>query len=170
MSGVDRTTLAGDLGRGGYLRGTYAFEGGASARWFQTNLILTRPGVLSRCAELLAPQLPPDVDRLAARGAPAVALATALALTTGVQLLLGAETPDGIEFAGDIFPGARVTLVEDVIMTGRHSQESLAALTAAALDVRSVACVLDRMRGARFALEQAGLAVTVLFDEDDLIA
>jgi orotate phosphoribosyltransferase len=170
MTDVDRRALAGDLGRGGYLRGAYEFAGGASARWFQTDLVLTRPGVLSRCAELLAPELPPDADRLAARGPTAVALATALALATGAQLVLGADRPDGPRFDGDVFPGARVVLVEDVLLTGTHARESLAALAAGGLDVRQVVCMLDRLQGARFALEEDGLAVVALFGEDDLLS
>ncbi len=169
MSDPDRIALAGDLGRGGYLRGAYAFDGGASARWFETNLVLTRPGVLSRCAERLVPKLAADADRLAARGGSAVALATALALATAVPLLLGADGTDGVRFAGDVFPGARVTLVEDVLLTGSHALESVLGLTTSGLDVRQVLCVLDRKQGARFALEEGGLKLDVLFDEDDLL-
>lgn len=161
---VDRDALAGDLGRGGYLRGTFAH--GAS-HWFQTGMVLARPGVLARCADLLAEAVDADADRLAARGPVAVALATAVALRTDLTLMLEREDGDG--FAGDAFPGARVVLVEDVVMTGAHALESVARLREAHLDVRRVLTVVDREAGGAFAVEQAGVPVTVLYRERELL-
>jgi orotate phosphoribosyltransferase len=165
---VSGDALAGDLSRGGYLRGAFAFEGGASARWFRTDLVLTRPGVLERCADRLIEALPADVDRLAARGPAAVALATALALRTGVQLLLGEDGPG--DFGGDVFPDARIVLVEDVLLTGAHAVASIGALREAGLDVRGVVAVVDRLAGARYAIEELGVPLVSLFAEDGLLA
>ena len=159
LSAEARLALAGDLGRGGYLRGAYAL----APRWFQTDLVLTRPGVLDRCATLLAAAVPDDADRLAARGACAVALATAIALQTGALLLLG----EG--FAGDAFPGARVVLIEDVLLTGASARASAAVLAAAGLDVQGVLGVLDREQGAAAALAADGLTLTTLFTETELL-
>ena len=160
---VDRDALAGDLGRGGYLRG--AFAHGAS-HWFQTEMVRARPGVLARCADLLAGAVDPDADRLAARGPVAVALATAVALRTDLTLML--EREEG-GFAGDVFPGARVVLVEDVVMTGAHALESVARLRDAHLDVRRVLAVVDREAGGAYAVEEAGVPVTVLYRERELL-
>lgn len=162
---VDRAVLAGDLARGGYLRGDF----GRAGRWFQTELVLARPGVLRRCAELLAEAVDPRADRIAARGPAALALATAVALRSDLTLLL--ETGDDAHpaaFAGDRFPDARTVVIEDVVMSGTHALASVAALQALGVRPVQILTVLDRERGGRAALEQAGLAVTCLFTETEL--
>lgn len=164
---VDRTALAGDLGRGGYLRGSFAYADGNARHWFQTELVLARPGVLDRCAELLREHIDPQADRLAARGPAAVAVATALALRTDLTLLLEPEGQTG--FAGDVFPGARVILVEDVIMTGRHALASITALRNGSMEVLRTLSVVDREAGGAFAVEAAGVPVTSLFTERELL-
>lgn len=164
---VDRDALAGDLGRGGYLRGSFAYADGNARHWFQTELVLARPGVLDRCAELLRAHVDPEADRLAARGPAAVAVATALALRTDLTLLLEPEGKTG--FAGDVFPGARVVLVEDVIMTGRHAVASVTALRNAEMEVLRTLAVVDREAGGAFAVEAVGVPVTSLFTERELL-
>jgi orotate phosphoribosyltransferase len=165
----DRAVLAGDLARGGYLHGSFPFAGGAASRWFETELVLTRPGVLARCAGLLAAAVDPRADRLAAGGPGPLLLAAALGLATDVALLVGDER-EGPAFHGDAFPGARVVLVEDVLMTGARALAAVAALRAAGLEVCGALAVLDREQGARVALEAAGVPLTTLFRERDLLA
>ena len=89
MRDSDRHALVGDLARGGYLLGDFADGRG---RWFQSDLVLTRPGILARCADLLAEHVPPETDRIAARGVTAIALATALSLRTDAPLLLASSS------------------------------------------------------------------------------
>jgi orotate phosphoribosyltransferase len=166
---VDRAALAGDLGRGGYLQGAH-IRGVVQPHWFQTELILTRPGVLERCATLLAERIPENTDRLAARGAAAIALATAVALCTDVQLLLGEAQDESISFSGDAFPGARVVLLEDVLFTGHHAGASVDALVAQGFSVTLVIALLDRDQGGRHHLEsERGLSCSVEFLEDELL-
>ncbi len=168
---VDRDALAGDLGRGGYLRGTFRRGDDASRLWFQTELVLTRPGVLTRCAGLLTGHVPARTDRLAARGAAATALAAAISLRTDLALLLEPATPSGpLRFVGDDFPGARVVLVEDVVMTGEHALASIEALRSRGIDLLCVLAVVDREQGARRAIEAAGVPLTVLFAERELLS
>jgi orotate phosphoribosyltransferase len=167
---VDRAALAGDLGRGGYLRGAFPRDGGQTRLWFQNELVLTRPGVLARCADLLTGHVPARADRLAARGAAATALAAALALRTDLALLLEPDVPgDPARFAGDSFPGARILLVEDVVMTGAHALASITSLRGQGMDVLGVLAVVDRERGARGAVEDVGVPLTVLFSERELV-
>lgn len=167
-------TLAGDLGRGGYLRGAYSGNGDADGRWFQTELVLTRPGILARCAELLRAALPADADRLAARGSTAVTLATATGLAAGIPLLVGEEAAaepeqDGSRFQGEPFPGARTVLIEDVLLTGVHATTSVAALRALGVEVIKIVCLLDREAGGRYRLEAAGTDVAAAFTERELL-
>jgi orotate phosphoribosyltransferase len=134
-------------------------------------LVLCRSGILDRCAALLADRVAPEIDRLAARGGAAVALATALALRTDTDLLLGDTDPDGRPaFSGDPFPGARVALIEDVVLTGSHTLASAKALRDDGQQVLTVIGLLDRERGGRPRLEDADLTCTFLFSEAELLA
>lgn len=169
---VDSKALAGDLGRGAYLHGSFSHRGNSQQTWFQSDLVLTRPGILDRCARLLATRIPEDTDRIAARGTTAIALATAISLHTDAALLLGNSGNDGepIVFGGDLFPGTRVVLVEDVILTGTHARESARALIAQDLQVTAVVAVLERGPEGRYALEiDESLKCSVLFCEEDLL-
>ena len=151
-----RDSLTADLRRAGYLRGAFAQDGEQWPTWLQTELVLSRPGLLERCAALLQNDLPDDADRIAARGAPAVALATALSIRSNVPLLFLTEREGaGPEVAGDLFPRARVVLLEDVVLTGRHALESIAALRASGLEVSALIGLVDREQQGRFRIEEA---------------
>jgi orotate phosphoribosyltransferase len=168
---VDRAALAGDLGRGGYVRGVRGEAAQSGGSWLRTDLVLTRPGILTRCATLLHSELPPRTDRLAARGPAAIALAAAVSLRAGTLLLLGDVDAAGtVTFAGEPFPGARTVLVEDVILTGRHAFASLEPLRAGGLEVTLVLALVDREAGGRAALEATGVPVSTVFREPDLLS
>lgn len=163
-----RRELAADLRRSGYLVGDpRVAERGAGLRaYFEKDLPLSRPGILARCASLLAAEVPPECDRLAASGPAALALATALAMTVGAPLVfIDADR----ELGGDVFPGATVTLVADVVLTGATAERDAADLQRHGLEPVRVLALLDRDRGARARLEGAGLPLRTAFVEGDLL-
>lgn len=167
-----RDALAGDLARAGYVRGSFVFAAGEEATtYFEKYLVVTRPGLLRRAAEHLARDLPTNTDVLAARGVGSLVLASALALETGLSLLVArAGPPPAAEtFAGELFPGVRVILVEDVILSGHRALESLNRLHQAGAEPVAAACLLDRERGGRLRIEATGVQVVSLFLERDLL-
>jgi len=174
-----RARLAGDLRRAGYIRGSFGPDGAAGTTWFETDLVVTRPGILRRCAALLEQGIPERTDRLAARGGPALALATALALQTWIPLLLWGpgelsspgreQVPDGDAVQGELFPGARVVVVEDVVLTGAHALETIAELRRAETELIGVVGLLDREREGRFRIEEEGVTSFFAFRERDLL-
>jgi uridine monophosphate synthetase len=163
-----RDGLRDDLARAGYVRGAFARQDGQWPMWFRTDLVLSRPGLLARCASLLEPCVPANTDRLAARGAAAVALATAISLNTNIPLLLCADEDGSVHVHGERFPDARVALVEDVVLTGRHALESVNALRAAELDVVAILVLLDREDGGRLRIEDEEVESIVGFREQEL--
>jgi orotate phosphoribosyltransferase len=176
---AERSQLAGDLQRAGYIRGWFGHGGSAEATWFETELVLTRPGILRRCAAVLSQGLPERTDRLAAHGAPALLLAGALSLQAWIPLLfLRADLPPGRWRAdspqlhdhvrGELFPGARVLIVEDVVLTGDHALEAITDLRQAGLEVIGLIGLLDRERGGRFRIEEEGVPTFFAFRERDL--
>jgi len=163
-----RAELAADLERAGMIRGSFIFADGAeSPTYFDKYLVLSRPGMLVRAAKLMAEELPEQVDRLASTSAATAALASQMAVATGVQLLLPREG-DGLRFGGEIYSGAQVVLVEDVISTGHRALTSVHALNQAGGVVSHVLCMLDRERGGAHRLEAAGVVVRPLFREREL--
>jgi orotate phosphoribosyltransferase len=162
-----RTELAGDLSRGGYVLRASA---GAvpTARYFDKFLVLCRPGLLARAARLLADLVSDDCERLAVTGIPSAALATALALEAGVPLLMANdERAEG--FGGELSAGTRVTLVEDVVFTGRTALAGCQALRAAGAQPLDVISLLDRQSGAAQLLAGEGVPLRALFTEAELL-
>lgn len=168
-----RSELAGDLRRIGYLVGDLRGESrGGTRTYFERDLALTRPGVLSRCAELLEALMPASADRIAVGGQAALAMATALSLQTSVGLLFidVDGSAEDICVHGDCFPGATTVLVTDVLLTGDTAMRDLEALIERRLTPIAVIALLDRERGARAAIESRGVPVRTLFTESELLA
>jgi orotate phosphoribosyltransferase len=109
-----------------------------------------------------------DCERLAVTCVPATALGTALAQETGVTLLLAEDDrPEG--FGGELFARTRVTLVEDVVFTGRRALGGVRALREAGAELLDVLCLLDRQSGAAQLLAREGLPLRALFTETELL-
>ncbi|MBS1862691.1 MAG: hypothetical protein JSS68_13360 [Actinobacteria bacterium] len=164
-----RTELAEDLGRGGYVFRPSADPAGVD-RYFDKQLVLTRPGLLIRAARLLADLLPTDAERLAVVDVAAATLGTALSQHTGIPLLLGRREADGaIRFDGEYYPQIRCVLVEDVVFTGGQAHGGATALLALGADLLGIVCLLDRENGAGRRLAEAGVSIRALFLESELL-
>jgi orotate phosphoribosyltransferase len=164
-----RRELAADLGRGGYVLRESEKQG--TERYFDKALVLCRPGLLGRAADLIADLLPESAELIAVNGVPASALATALSLATGVPLLLGSSTSDeDVRFEGDLHSTAQVILLEDVVFTGARALAGARELARRGADVQAIVCLLDRDFGASRVLADAGFPLRPLFNESELLA
>jgi orotate phosphoribosyltransferase len=164
----DRAALADDLRRIGYLVGDLrGRDRGGGDSYFEKDLVLTRPALLSRVAAELEDELPESSDRIAASAPASVALATTLSLRSGIPMLF-VNRRDG-SVVGDAFPDAQVVLVLDVILTGGLASEELEILRSAGMNPILALTLLDRGRGGRANVESAGTPVRALFDERDLV-
>jgi orotate phosphoribosyltransferase len=123
---------------------------------------------LTRAARLLADMISEECERLAATAAPSTALATALAQETGLPLLLASEEGAGA-FGGELSDGTRVTLVEDVVYTGRTALEGTRSLRRAGAEPLEVVCLLDRQSGGAQLLAGDGTPLRALFTEAELL-
>jgi len=70
--------------------------------------------------------------------------------------------------AGELFPGARVVVIEDVVLTGEHARRTISALRRSGLDVIALAGLLDREQEGRFRIEEDGVRTFFAFRERDL--
>lgn len=163
-----RGELARDLVSAAYLRGDFVLSSGArSSFYFDKYLFETKPTILRRSASLLAERVPANVDRLAGPELGAVALATALSLETGLPFVIVRKSSK--EYAtsklaeGELHPGERVLLVEDVISTAAQAIRAARQVARAGAQVAGILAVIDREQGGAANIAAAGYHFDALF-------
>lgn len=169
-----RRELAGDLVRSSYIRGNFLLSAGSrSTYYFDKYLFATNPSILRRLGRFLGDLIPADVERVAAPERGAVLLGGAVALQLGLPLVLIPRTDTYSPhvqrpFAGELYPGERVAVIEDVVITGRQALGAVRRLRSLGATVSAVVAVLDRDGGADAALRQVGTRYYPLFNVHDL--
>ena len=162
-----------DLVAAAYLEGDFVLSSGRRSRYyFDKYLFETKPAILSRLAELLAGSVPAGTDRLAGPELGAVALAAAVSLRTGLPFVIVKKqskdyaTRKTIE--GELHPGDRVVVVEDILTTGAAAVRAADALREAGAEVLKILAVVDREEGAAESMAAAGYAFEPLFRRSEL--
>jgi orotate phosphoribosyltransferase len=169
-----RRELGQDIVAAAYLRGDFVLSSGArSSYYFDKYLFETKPTVMRRLAEFLGRRVPRDVARLAGPELGAVALAAVVSLETGLPFVIVRKTAkqyattSAIE--GELHPGERVLIVEDVVSSGGEALAAARKLRAAGVTVVGVLAVIDRQSGGGEAIAAAGLTFDALFRLDELV-
>lgn len=165
--------LGRDLVNASYLRGDFVLSSGMrSSYYFDKYLFETKPGILRRVASFLAERLPAGTERVAAPELGAVALGTAVSLETGVPFVIvkkqAKEHATQRHIEGELFPGERVVVVEDVLTTGAAALRAATQVKAIGAIVLKVVAVIDRGQGAIQRLAASGFESEALFTKDDL--
>jgi orotate phosphoribosyltransferase len=165
--------LGRDLVNAACLHGEFVLASGVrSSFYFEKYLFETKPGLLRRVANLLAELVSPDADRLAGSELGGVPLATALALETGIPFVILKNPHDrhipARPIEGELYPGERVVLVEDVLATGTQAVHAAQQLRRAGTEVVLVLGVVDREEGATERVEAAGFRLESLFRLSEL--
>jgi orotate phosphoribosyltransferase len=168
-----RQELGRDLVSAAYLRGDFVLSSGMrSSFYFDKYLFETKPGILRRVSNLLAEEIPPGIDRIAGTELGAVALAVALSLEMGLPFVIARKAPKGYSTSraveGELYPGERVVVVEDVISTGAQAILAANRLKEAGGEVVKVVAVIDREQGGLQAIAAAGYECTALFSLSEL--
>jgi len=73
------------------------------------------------------------------------------------------------QIEGNVLPGERVVVVEDVVTTAASSLKAVKACREYGLEVVAVCCIVDRNEGGRENLEKEGLKLYSLFTIDDFL-
>ncbi|MHB8620570.1 MAG: orotate phosphoribosyltransferase [Chloroflexota bacterium] len=165
--------LARDVVGAAYLRGEFVLSSGArSSYYFDKYLFETKPSLLRRIAGFLAEMLPPNVDRIAGPELGAVALATALSLEVGLPFVIarkGAKEYSTSRLVeGELYPGERVIVIEDVISTGAQAIRAANDVVKAGARVVGIIGVIDREQGGAENIGAAGYEFKALFRRHDL--
>lgn len=168
------TQLGRDLVEVAYLTGDFVLSSGVRSNYYLDKYQFeTRPDILRRLAAFLAELLPADTDRIAGPELGAVPLATALSLETGLPFVIARRDAKaystGKAVEGEIHPGERISVVEDVISSGAQSISAADRITAATgAHVLGILAVVDREQGGREAIAAAGYSLTALFTRRQL--
>jgi orotate phosphoribosyltransferase len=154
------------LGSGAVRFGTFTLASGQTSDvYVDVKRATTDPARLARIARGLAAHLGTE-DRLAGMELGAVPLVVALALQSGrpYALVRKAAKSHGTQqrVEGDVPPGARVLVVEDVVTTGGTVVETVQLLREAGATVERVVCVVDREQGGTERLAAVGVQLEAL--------
>lgn len=168
-----REQVARDLVRHAYLVGDFVLSSGRRSRYyFDKYLFETKPQILRPLSQLLAQQIPAGVDRLAGPELGAVALATAASLETGIPFVIVKKAAKDYAtqklVEGEIHPGEKVVVIEDVMTTGTQAIASAERLRDLGTEVLFILGIVDREEGARENVEAAGFQLRSLFTRSEL--
>lgn len=157
--------------------GEFTLASGAKSDYYiDIKKASTNPEVLRLIARLMAEKMRAEgieADRIAGVVLGSVPLATALALETGIPyVMIRKEKKDhgtGKLIEGDLNPGDRVLVVEDVITTAGSSIKAIGTLREAGAEVRYVISVIDREGGGAENLAEAGVDFRPLVKASELV-
>src|SRR5512136_571370 len=130
----------------------------------------TDPRVLREIGKAMAPHV--DKAKIAGMALGAVPLAVAVALETNRPFVMVRKEPkdhgtkDLIE--GEVLPGEKFVIVEDVATTGGSTLRVVSALREKGANVAKAIVVVDRQEGAREMLTEHGIELISLFTAKDL--
>jgi orotate phosphoribosyltransferase len=165
--------LGRDVVAAAYLKGRFVLRSGAiSSYYFDKYKLTTRPEILRRVARALAAMVPSETERLAGPELGAVPLATAVSMELDLPCLFvrkeAKEYGTASSFEGEIHPGERITVLEDVLTTGGEAIRSATALRDFGANVVEILAVVDREEGAAANIAAAGFRFRSLFSRTGL--
>lgn len=174
---MDDDTLRSALVEAAYLEGDFVLRSGKRSKYYLDKYRFeTRPDILRALGERIAAEVEghaPDATRLAAPELGAVALAAAASLESGLPFVIvrkeAKEYGTGNRLEGPYDEGECVCLVEDVVTSGGALLDSIEALRAAGLAVRTAVCVVDREEGGADALARRAVRLRPLFRVGELL-
>jgi orotate phosphoribosyltransferase len=156
-----------------HLTGEFKLRSGlTSHEYFDKYRFESRPEILKKIAQQLAPLIPPQTELLAGLEMGGIPIATALSLETGIPVAFirkKAKDYGTCLFAeGAEIKNKKLCIVEDVITTGGQVILSTQDLRGAGAIVENVICVIHRGTGQEPKLQEIGLNMIPLFNKTEL--
>ena len=152
-------------------KGEFILTSGRKSNYFvNIKRASTNPEVLREIGKAVAPYV--GDCKIAAMALGAVPLAVAVALETNRPFVMVRKEPKdhGTKelIEGDVAPGDKFIIVEDVATTGRSTLRVVSALRQKGANVLKAVVVVDREEGAREMLTEHGIELVSLFKVQDL--
>lgn len=152
-------------------KGEFILTSGRKSNYFvNIKRASTNPAVLREIGKAVAPYV--EDCKIAGMALGAVPLAVATALETGRPFVMVRKEPKdhGTKelIEGDVSPGDKFIIVEDVATTGGSTLRVVSALREKGANVSKAVVVVDREEGAREFLTGHGIELVPLFSVKDL--
>jgi len=164
------------VGCGAILYGDFTLASGKKSKYYiDIKKATTDPKVLGLVADLMARELAkgPSVQRIAGVALGSVPLAVALSLRTGIPfVMVRKEKKDhgtGKLIEGQMLPGEKVLVVEDVITSAGSAVYAVETLRQAGAVVDTVMSVVDREEGGRAVLNGMGVEMKALITASKIL-
>ncbi len=156
------------------LKGRFELHSGMiSDTYFDKYRFESNPRLLRAIAEQMLPLIPPETEILAGLemgGLPVVTVLSQLTDLPAAFIRKERKTYGTCKYAeGPELAGRRVTLIEDVVSSGKAILQALRQLRADDVTVLAAVAVLDRQSGAMAALASEGLSLRSAFTMADLV-
>ena len=143
--------LAARVREAALLEGDFVLSSGKRSSFYVDKyLFSTEPNLLRDLANALSERLPDGLERLAGVELGAVPLVVATALATGLPYTIVRKSTKehgssaGRDVEGNLEPGERVALIEDVVTTGTQAVRAAEILARSGAEVVTIVAVLDR--------------------------
>lgn len=152
-------------------KGEFILTSGKKSNYFvNIKRASTNPRVLREIGKGMAPHV--DGCKIAGMALGAVPLAVAVALETDQPFVMVRKEPKdhGTKelIEGEVAPGDKFVIVEDVATTGGSTLRVVSALREKGANVSKAIVVVDRQEGATEMLQQHGIELVSLFTVQDL--
>jgi orotate phosphoribosyltransferase len=152
--------------------GDFILASGKKSHYFvNIKRACTDPKILREIAKEMAPHV--DQAKVAGMALGAVPLAVAVALETGMPFVMVRKEPKdhGTKelIEGEVIPGEKFVVVEDVATTGGSTMRVVSALREKGANVSKAVVVVDREEGATEMLLEHGIDLVSLFKAKDLV-
>ncbi len=162
--------------KGSVRRGDFVLSSGKRSDYYiDVKKAITDPGTLREIAVEMAALIKDEgVDRVAGIAVGAVPLATAVGLEMNIPFLVVRKERKGhgtrAEVEGELEPGAKVVVLEDVITTGASSLTAVEAIRDRGGRCDEVLVVVDREEGAGEMLKEHGIELKPLVKASELLS
>jgi orotate phosphoribosyltransferase len=155
-----------------YLEGDFLLRSGKRSKFYLDKYLFeTTPDVLAEMGRCMAAYAG-DADMIAGPELGAVALAAAVSMASGKPFAIVRKAAKEYGTAklieGTPVAGKKVLLVEDVGTTAGAALEAAATLTAAGAKIVRLVFAIDRLEGAREAVEKAGYEFQAILNTKDM--
>ncbi len=170
---MDRKSLAARIKQTAYFEGEFTLRSGRKSSYYLDKYMFeTQPDILRGLGEMMQVYVTSATTLIAGAelGGVALAAATALACDKPFIIIRNSKKDYGTSkmVEGAIQPSDRVLLVEDVVTSGGQIIEAAKVIQASGATVERIVAVIDRMEGARDAIEAAGFEFDSLITREDL--
>lgn len=163
-------TLSEGLAKAGALQfGTFTLSDGKDSPYYvDLRGLPSYPGLYKLVIDSMAEMMKkaPAMDAYCSVPVSGLIIAAPLALASGKPLLYTKERKqgEGRVLEGEVRPGWRVMVVDDLVTTGRTVLAAAKAVEQEGGEVKHAAVVVDRLEGAREALSRKGISLHSLTD------